>query len=280
MIRALQAGFGTSIAGDLPGLVELGVQGIRLDCQGRSALTTRLLVGEVQHAGLIPLAIVDTTAQLALLPVGVNIEWGNEPDLARHAHPTRGVVPPDVYRASIDAAWAECERLGLYLWAGCPSNLIAHKGGRGLQWLASAKPQTWPAGVNVSFHRYPDGDTPMQPHRGFRHRVEEIDALRRLAERRPIACTEFGFHQADKRTRLERLLRMPRRVWSDAQVAHFVAWEWEFAEDVGLRGAVLYQHRDGPTSLTAAPDPQDTYGIRRFADDAPKPVAFTFRSDA
>lgn len=286
MVRALQAGFGTSIAGDMPGLVELGVQGIRLDCQGLDALTTLQLVGEVQNAGLVPLAIVDSTAQLALLPVGVNVEWGNEPDLARHAPPTRGVVAPAAYRASIDAAWAECERLGLYLWAGCPSNLIGDKGGRGLQWLEAAEPWRWPESVNVSFHRYPDGDSALNPHRGFRDRAEEVDALRRLAGHRRLACTEFGYHQADRRTPLERTLSsfsrglFPPRRWSEQQVADAVTWEWTFWEAVGALGAVLYQHRDGPTSVTSAPTALDTYGIRRFTDDAPKPVAFTFRRDA
>lgn len=277
MIRALQAGFGEPIAETLPGLLAIGVQGARLDCLGLDAAQTLVLVNEVLSAGMIPLAIVDTPAQLALLPRGVNVEFHNEPDLARRGgRSQRGVVEPNEYRVGVDAMWEACQRYGLYLWAGSISNLIAHKRGRGLQWLDATSPHTWPAGVNVSVHRYPDGDFATNPHVGFADRFAEVDALTGIIGARHIACTEFGYHQADKRANWERWLRLPKRAWSEDEVRDCVRHEWSFWENVGALGAVLYQHNDGPTSGTSAPHALDTYGIRR-ADGSLKPVASTFR---
>lgn len=280
MLRGLQAGGGATIAHELPSLIEIGVQAVRIDLVDHAPATAAALVQEVLDVGLGVLPIAHRVEQLEMLPTGTWVEWGNEPDLGRHdSLPHREAVVPDAYRASIDQAWTVAEARGLRLFAGCPSNLHRHERGRGLQWLAATEPHTWPAGVGVSVHRYPTGDSCYTPHESYAVRDEEIAALRALSGDRPLVCTEFGYHTTDRRRSWERKLRFPVRRWSDDQVAEAVAMEWAFFEAHGFELAVLYQFIDGPTSETDAPDRLDTYGIRR-CDGTLKPAAFTFREGA
>lgn len=280
MIRGLQAGNGTSIAHELPGLLELGVQAVRLDSVDLGADEAASRVREALEVGMGALPIVHRVDQLEAFAPGTWVEWHNEPDLGRRdSLPRRDPIDPEVYRASIDQAWAVAEARGLRLFAGCPSNLHRHERGRGLAWLEATRPATWPAGVCVSFHRYPTGDSVWTPHQGYQGRDEEMAALRALTGERPVICSEFGCHTTDRRRSFERRIGFPPRRWSDDDVAAFVADEWAFFEAHGVELAVLYQFIDGPTSTTSAPDRLDTYGIRRL-DGTLKPVAFTFREGA
>lgn len=267
MIRGLQAGFGEMLGpSTLGALRALGVQLVRLDCQGASPMATGALVREVLEAGLVPYPIVREAAQLVHLPAGTNVELRNEPDL-------EGPSPAD-YEGLVHQVASECARLGVHLWAGCVSNLNE----RGLRYLREAHVERWPAGVCVSVHRYPNGDAPTTPHSGFRSREHEVETLHALIGQRPWGISEFGYHTADRASWLDRLLGRRRR-WSDDQVAAMVAWEWDFWAAQGAAGAVLYQVNDGPSSVTARPQALDTYGIRRL-DGAWKPVAATFKGDA
>lgn len=258
MIKGLQAGFGPSIAADIPALRDLSVGLVRLDCQGFGPLTTRSRAIEVRAAGLIPFTIVDSRLQLDDLPSGINVEYLNEPDL-------RG-ISPHVYRASVLAMARRCEDLGLHLWAGAVSNLHTN----GLAYLDAAGASSWPASVNVSVHRYPHGDTPQTPQPGSSSRADEVSKLRRvIGTNRPWGVSEFGYHTASRANWWQRILGI-RKQWTDDQVAEMVAWEWDFWELSGARGAVLYQLNDGPTTGRL-----DRYGIRR-TDGTWKPVAKTF----
>lgn len=261
MIRGLVAGFGDPLAHELPALRALGVGLIRTDCQQLDATTTRARVQEIQAAGLVPLAIIRDASQLAFLAPGVNVELRNEPDL-------EGPTASE-YEGLVHATAVECQRLGLYLWAGAVSNL----NDRGFRFLSDARVDRWPASVNVSVHWYPHGETPQVPHPGFRSREHEVAALKALIGPRTWGVSEFGYHTASRATWLDRLFRR-RRQWTDAQVAAFVAWEWNFWQAQGAVGAALYQLNDGPTSAAI-----DRFGIRR-GDGTWKPVSRTFGAGA
>lgn len=266
LIRGLQAGFGHPLGAEtLAALRDLGVQLVRLDCKGLSDEVTRALVAEVADAGLVPYPIVSTAAQVELLPAGVNCELLNEPDL-------NGPTPQE-YERLVGYVAKKCEALGLHLWAGCVSNFNA----RGFRYLREAHVERWPAGVNVSIHFYPHGDSNRTPHPGFDSRQHEVEELKKVIGTRAWGVSEFGFHQAARsRSWIDRLLRIPNYPWTDAQVAEMVDLEWDFWARVGAVGAVLYQINDGPSSTSARPQALDTFGIRRL-DGSFKPVASTFR---
>lgn len=266
MIRGLQAGFGHALGAELLGsLRDLGVQLVRLDCQDVGPVATRTLVLEVLDAGLVPYPIIRTATQLDHLPAGTNVELLNEPDL-------NGPSARE-YENHLQYVAAECARLGHHLWAGCISNLNE----RGLRYLREAHVERWPAGVNVSVHWYPHGDSNRTPHPGFDSRQHEVDQLKKIIGDRAWGVSEFGFHTtARSRSWIDRLLRIPNFPWTDEQVAAMVTLEWEFWERVGAVGAALYQLNDGPSSTSAKPAAIDTFGIRRL-DGTLKPVAATFR---
>jgi hypothetical protein len=188
----------------------------------------------------------------------VNVELRNEPDLNGPA--------PDIYSKMVVTFAEVCERRGLYLWAGAVSNLNQ----RGLGYLATARPDRWPANVNISVHRYPHGDTPWTPHPGYSSRVHEVDTLRMIIGARRWGVSEFGYHTANRATRWERWFGIKRQ-WTDVQVAEYVRWEWDFWQDEGAAGAALYQLNDGPTAAAI-----DRYGIRDI-HGAWKPSAATFK---
>jgi len=266
LVRGLQAGFGELLgASTLLVLRERGVQLVRLDCQASSPMATGALVREVLDAGMVPYPIVREAAQLVDLPAGTHVELMNEPDL-------NGPKAAD-YEAAVHHVSRHAEGAGLHLWAGCVSNLNQ----RGLRYLRDAHVERWPASVRVSVHRYPNGDSPMTPHSGFRSREDEVEILLDLIGDREWGVSEFGYHTAPRPVSwLERLFGRRPRSWNDADVAAHVAWEWAFWEAHGATGAVLYQVNDGPSAGSARPAALDTFGIRRL-DGSWKPVAATFR---
>jgi hypothetical protein len=257
MQKGLQAGFGVSLAADIPLLKEIGVQLVRLDCKGLDATETALLALEVSDGGMYPLVIVDNLEQLNGLPRGTNIELLNEPDL--------NGPEPEEYEKLVPQFAATCEELGLPLWAGSVSNLNE----RGFEYLRKANVRGWPSYANVSIHRYPNGNSPLTPHGGFDSRYDETATLKILIGQRRWCCTEFGYHTCDRTEWWQKLLGMHRQ-WTDAQVKEYVEWEWKFWEAEGAASAVLYQINDGPE-----PDSSERYGIR-WVDGAWKPVAATF----
>lgn len=262
MIRSLVAGFGEQLAHELPALKTLGVQGIRTDCQQRDAATTRDRVVEIQAAGLLAFPIVSAISQLALIPKGTHVELLNEPDL-------NGPPARDYYVLVHEFAEA-CDERGLHLSAGGVSNLNE----RGIRYLRDAKADRWPASAAAVPHWYPHGDSQQTPHPGFASREAEVDALRKaIGAGRQWGIWEFGFHTANRATRIERLFGRKRQ-WSDTAVLSFVLQEWKFWQEHGAAGACLYQLNDGPTNTAI-----DRYGIRR-QDGTWKPVASSFKGAA
>jgi hypothetical protein len=259
LTRGLVAGFGGPIAHELPALRGIGVQLIRTDCQKLDAQTIRARVDEIYASGIAPFPIVSDWTQLALLPPGTHVELRNEPDIEGPSASDYGDLVATFAR--------ECDKRGLHGWAGSISNLNR----RGLEYLAALRPDRWPASLSVSVHRYPNGETPYVPHSGYRSREHEVETLRMIIGARRWGVSEFGYTTANRATSFwDRLLRR-RRQWTDAQVAEFVAFEWQFWQDMGAGGAVLYQLDDSLTNN------QERFGIRRITDGSWKPVATTFR---
>lgn len=268
MVKGLQAGFGALLGpATLADLRGLGVQLVRLDCQGLGPVMTAALVQEVLVAGLVPYPIISTAHQMDRLPAGTNVELLNEPDL-------NGPTPRE-YETHLLYVAGEAERLGLKLWGGCISNLNQ----RGLRYLRDAHVERWPSSVAVSVHWYPHGDSNRNAHPGFYSRDHEVSELLALIGDRPWGVSEFGFHTtARKVSWFDRLLGVRGTAWTDAQVAEMVAEEWAFWEEAGAVGAVLYQVNDGPTAGSPKPAALDTFGIRRLGGSW-KPVAATFRGE-
>jgi hypothetical protein len=265
LIKGLQGIFGGEALGMLllSELRAIGVQGLRADCQTTRAgevvpaATVAAIALSIRSVGMHPLITVAHATQCRLLEPGDHVELGNEPDLVP--------MPPAEYRRRLLEFYAAVAPMGLQVWAPAVSNLNQ----RGLEWLAATDPATWPAGINVSIHWYPHGESPTTPHPGFRSRDHEVETLQRIIGRRPWLVSEFGYHTGNRATRWQRWLGI-RRQWTEAQVAEFVEFEWQFWAHHGAVGAVLYQLNDGVSG-----DPIDRYGIRR-ADGLYKPVARTF----
>ncbi|MGE0460888.1 MAG: hypothetical protein AB7Q16_05925 [Vicinamibacterales bacterium] len=280
MIRGLQAVFhGQPLGLDL--LAELramGVEAIRADCQklddGHTLVTperTAEVVREVTAAGLFCLATVYDPSQVALLQPGDHVEFRGEPDIGHPGtYADTQPIPPDEYRRLLLEFHAAATARGLHVWAGVISNLNT----RGLEWLANARPDLWPADVGVAIHWYPHGDGPHVPHPGFRSRDHEVDVFQRVIGARPWIVSEFGYHTARR--------RVTRRIWgfdipvgytrwTDGEVARHVSVEWAFWERRGAVGAALFQLNDGPLDTM-----EHRFGIRRV-DGGWKPVADTFR---
>jgi hypothetical protein len=123
-----------------------------------------------------------------------------------------------------------------------------------------------PDDVIVGFHRYPRGMDPAKPHRRFRSREAEWEALIELARQRPVACTEFGHHTAPRPYRI-----FFRKRVSDAEAADHVEYDLDFFERHGCVLAAVYQLNDGVRDVAV-----DRYGIRR-ADGTLKEVARRIR---
>lgn len=258
MIKGLQAGFGTLLGlKTLEDLKSRGVQMVRLDCMGLGPYATNLLARDASNAGLQPLVIVSSSLQLGQLPPGTNIELLNEPDLNGPS--------PATYEAKVWEFAGEAQRLGLHLWAGAVSNL----NGRGFAFLEKAHVQNWPKSVNVSVHRYPNGENPTVPHGGFSSRTAEVEWLKEIIGPRRWGVSEFGYTTGNRANWWQKLFGIKRQ-WTDLQVHAFTVWEFDFWKRTGAAGAVLYQLNDGPTT-----EPINRMGIRR-TDGSWKPVAEAF----
>lgn len=259
MLRGLQAGFGEPLGTPLlMALADRGVALLRLDLQTvLDPARAALLVAEVQTVGLRPLLII-RPEQAGWLPIApaLDVEILNEPDLAGWS--------PSGY-ANVVTSAVRVLAPEHRIWAGSLSNCSK----RSLGWLAQVLPQL-PACVGVTVHRYPkNGGRPSDGQEGFKNRLDELAAVRRIVGARPWGCTEFGYHTGPQQTGW--WLWRKRWRWTEEQVAGFTAMEWQFWEQAGAAFAVWYQLNDGRTS-----DPVDLFGLRRL-DGSWKPVAATFR---
>lgn len=259
MKRYLQAIFNEPISHDDLRLIRsLGFDGVRVDVQKMGSGTdVRMLLLDVEGAGLEALVVVRDADQIYELPYPTHVELRNEPDL-------EGPAPPD-YHALIEPAARVARERGHALWVGVVSNL----NDRGFRYLRTLVECGLPDDAGVSVHRYPTGKGPWVPHDGFASREAEVLELRNLVGwGRRLGLTEFGYHTAPRRSSSwwGRLLGRKER-WTDAQVAEYVAWEFRFWSQQGAEFATLYQINDGPTDT-----PIDRYGIRA-SDGHMKPVA-------
>lgn len=273
MIRGLQVVFDARPAGPelLSALRDLGVRGVRADCQNAGATAAALVAREIRDAGLYDLAIVATPDDARLLPEGTLAECYNEPDITLNGRPP--LSPADYRRLLLDIHAVTAAR-GVTLVGGSISNLNR----RGLDYLRALDVPSWPADIGVTFHRYPTGNMlPWTPHAGFASRSQEMDALRSIIGSRPVGCSEFGYHTGNQLTSRWDRFWGRSRCFTDAQQAEFAAWEWQYLADQGCTFAAWYQITDGDSSTLSCRrrQPGDCFGIRRLSG-AWKPVADTF----
>jgi hypothetical protein len=251
MRMGLQVGFGHLVGRDLlDKLRNAGFTLIRIDCQ-----TNRdpALAQEVIDAGLQPLVIIRDADQIPLLPEGIDIEFGNEPDIEKFGwtkfnkadaainETTYAAVMRNAPKSFTTSYWGEAQRAIAAakdrnpLWIGVVSNLNA----RGFRFLSSGDWSNIPSWVGCSVHRYPDGNSPPEKAhlRGLLgkwwKRADEITELRKIVGSRPLGVSEIGYHTA-------------YGVWKDGDVAKHMAWERQFFEDSKFDFAVGYQLNDGP----------------------------------
>lgn len=188
---------------------------------------------EVMNAGLVPLVICKTAADVGALPPGCYAELGNEPDITANGWTAAS------YREAAHAAILALPA-GVTLFLGAVSNL----NDRGLAFLARLDWDVYPASVGCSHHWYPDGP-PEQGHDG-RTRDEEVAALVDIVNTgdvaRPLLLSEVGYNN---------------KTYPEDQVVSAFAFEREFWTGHGYVAAVAYQITDGPDPSQV----EDTYGF-------------------
>jgi FRG1-like domain len=246
----LQCGFGAPLgAALLEQLRLIGFTIIRLDLQKVDDALTHSLAEEVITAGLQPLCIIRRAEQMHHLPEGALVELGNEPDLEHEHFPLDEYI--EVAEECVEIAVANKRRLYL----GAVSNLNP----RGFRFLRAMPWAEYPPEICCSIHRYPDGDSPHNPHLPAKSREAEVMILKDIVGDRPLACTEVGYHDSPSG-------------WSEAEVADNMAWERGFFSEQGFEIVSAYQVNDGPVE---DPEPIAHFGFRR-AGGSWKPVAFEF----
>lgn len=274
----LQAGFGASMAADVPAIASYGFTVVRQDLYAVDHAAVPALVAECVGMSVRPLFLVGggsiarpdgsgrlepselaamtTTVVQAADEAGLEryaLEIGNEPDIA---HPDYAEQPTE-----FAGAVALCTQAARDLGFAGPviSGGISNLNRRGLRYLTRMMAaDVLPPDVTIGFHRYPEsGRGPLAPHQGFRSREDEWETLQRIVAGRPVTCTEFGYHTAD--------------VLDDQGVAQATLWDLHFYEERGVPLAVVYQLNDGPGTSW-----MDRYGMRR-TDGSWKPVAEAIR---
>ena len=285
MLLGINAGFGDPLAADLPLLEHLGFDIVRQDVRahrtdadvqellteflGRSIGLLVLLGGghiertdggrvEPHELAAHAMRVWSIARHIGLSPV--RFEVGNEPDLAHEGYRTR----PQDFAIAIQQTRDALRGAGFR--GDIITGGIANLATANLQYLDRMLRAGLPDDVIVGFHRYPRGMDPVKPHRQFRSREAEWDALIQLAGTRPVACTEFGHHTAPRRFRI-----FFRKRVTDAGVAEHVEYDLDFFERHGCVMAAVYQLNDGRRDVAV-----DRYGIRR-TDGTLKEVALRIR---
>jgi len=256
MIVGINAGFGDSLTGDLPQIAALGYTGIRQDLQPLSGWTLEDRAAELRVPGIQPLYIV-RGPQIGRFWRGETLELLNEPNLS---FPGRPALTPWAYAQEWNTYAPEDLARGVVIYFGSISNLQRNP----LRWLEQAWAYAHPKPTHVSYHRYPpESGRMMDPHKGFRCRDDELDALRQIVGGDTVlACTEWGYHQG------------PRKRWgfwpwrlNDQQQADAIRDEWLYLRSLKLARADIYQWNDGPDGTAI-----NRFGVRR-ADGSLKPSA-------
>lgn len=257
-------------------LADLGVDGIRSDFQQTDPESTLEQLYDAAQVDLSVLGIVREVSQLVAFDSGDSVEIRNEPNTQ-----TNELLTPTQYVAAAVPLVMECLDRGIHPWIGSVFN------GKGsFEYLnAVIAGYHWPAEVGVTWHRYPQGETPSVPMPGFGSRESEAQHLINVIGRRPFAISEFGYWTAP---RCKKFLWFTYgcRSWSDQQVLDFVNWEFAFWDRMGAEFCALYQINDGGTSILPSKrqEKEHTFGIRRFSSPANgnaqfdwKPVASAFQ---
>lgn len=258
----LQAGFGEFIGADsLIAIRERGFTIVRIDLQEQDDDRTAQMSQEVVDHGLQPLAIIRRPEQLYVMPTGTLVDFGNEPDLDKFLNQHWGGRFANYLAGAERAVQIALNETGHRLYVGVVSNLNK----RGFAFLERLPWGRWPETICCSIHRYPDGRSPKNPHKGFKSREHEVAHLRAIVGPRPLACTETGYYDS-------------KDGWTEAQVAENMAWERRFFSEQGFEVCVAFQLNDGPDHDQ---HPEGNFGFRRHINEQRpttewKPVAQAF----
>ncbi len=233
----LQTSFGDRVDPSILRMVgQFGFEVARLDLQRVDRDSAILQIQDHLSVGLTPLATIRDGNQIRQIGLPVWYELRNEPDLEG---PT-----PEEYRILVEDAVEANREVGGRLFIGVVSNL----NDRGFDYLKAIRP--FPAGVDISVHRYGDG-TFEHPHKGFSSRNAEVKWLKETIGPRKFAVTEFGYPTSDM---------------SEEEQAKKIRQELEFWYQKA-EFACIYQINDGPGNTRS-----HRYGIRR-SDGSWKPSA-------
>jgi hypothetical protein len=128
-----------------------------------------------------------------------------------------------------------------------------------------------PAGASVAVHRYPNGQSPSNPHEPFETRREEVAAVLSLVGTRDVWITETG--RSEGPGWLRRFFFQKIEFWlTEEQVADYMEAELRlWAEFPRVKAVVWYQLNSGADRRNEL----HNYGIRRV-DGTFKPVAERF----
>jgi hypothetical protein len=190
------------------------------------------------------------------------IEIGNEPDGAVRYADDPGLFAEAV-RLSRDAVRE--------IAPGAPVIVggISTTSRDGLGYLARAAAAGLPEDTAVGYHTYRTTQEPEAPLRGFPSRSAEFERLKQIAGRRPVWCTEAGWHTAVSYVPDGLWGLLKRKVqYTDDQVADFAEREVRINAQQGALGLVWFQLNDGPDAAGG----EQRFGIRR-SDGSWKPVA-------
>ena len=263
-------------------LRDLGVQALRCDVPADGDLAPHVLpyVG----SGIRPLFLLHNPARhqpladIALVELGhdgYDLEVFNEPSGVRgpQTGPSDMVTFED-YLEGILAVHHDARARGFFgaIYAGAPGNI----GPEWWPWLERTMLMT-PGDVDLAFHRYSykTQDDRLRPWPPFASRVEELDALVRIAgATRRIACTEYGYHTAPEHVGFLDAIKQGRLPYTtqltDEQVLNNLVADLRLYDAGLVTDAFLYNINDGPNNTAG-----ERWGIRRF-DGSFKPAARCF----
>ncbi len=193
------------------------------------------------------------------------LEIGNEPDLA-HRHWKRN---PD----SLAEAFTECYETVRDYSRDAPvlTPSVSNLNVRGLTYLSRMLERGIPEAATVAVHRYPNGQSPSEPHEPFETRREEIASLLSLVGARDVWVTETG--RSEGPGWIRRFFFQRTEFWlTEQQVADYMEAELRlWAEFPNVKAVVWYQLNSGADRRNEL----HNYGIRRV-DGTFKPVAERF----
>jgi len=214
---------------------------------------TAAIVQEVLDAGLRPLTICRTLADLAAVPAWTDVEWQNEPD--GQVWPGRHFSPAH-YIASLPEVLTLCAERHLRLWVPSIGTIARDP----LAWLAAVLPAV-PETVGISAHCYPQANLHFEAAPpGFATRWAAVLAFKALIAPRPFLISECGYHQSARGVTwrwlrwLLQLLGLYSPPLTHEAIADRIRREVALWRTAGADAWVWYQVDDAQTGLR--------YGLR------------------